>query len=132
MKLNEEEFQRIGQMLVPHLAWQEEAGEETSELALNTWYMKQVFDGIQSEEEYDAIQATVQMTIYRLIDEGRIVECRPTFDSAEPDCRTLGLPPGEAAGTGRRRRGGRGQGNRAVSRRAPAHPPRVRPGPRRA
>ena len=105
---SEVEFQRVGMMLASHLAWMEEAGENTNELALIIWYMKQVLGGVQCEKESDPdqIQARVEVMIGRLIDEGRIVVIRPAPDSMESCFRALGLPPSGAAGEGRRRRGG--------------------------
>merc|ERR1712039_496270 len=99
MKITFEEYQRIGEMLVRHLARQEEAGEEVREEDLAAWYMEQVEEDIETEAQLYEQQHKVQLIINRMVDKDRvIIEYRPAEDPMRPEGRVLVKHPNYSAG----------------------------------
>jgi DNA replication licensing factor MCM6 len=90
VRINFAEYQRIGQMLLRHLATQEEAGEEVKESDLISWYMEQVEEDLQTEEQLFQQQHLLQLIINRMVDKDRvIIVARQPEDPMRPEGRVL-------------------------------------------
>eukprot|EP00933_Yihiella_yeosuensis_P051760 TRINITY_DN49734_c0_g1_i1.p1 TRINITY_DN49734_c0_g1~~TRINITY_DN49734_c0_g1_i1.p1 ORF type:complete len:824 (+),score=217.36 TRINITY_DN49734_c0_g1_i1:87-2558(+) len=84
------DYKRIGQMLCRHLEQKEVEGEEVKESDLISWYMEQVEEDIQTEEQLFQQQHLVQLIINRMVDKDRvIVAARPSEDPMRPEGRVL-------------------------------------------
>eukprot|EP00931_Biecheleriopsis_adriatica_P028891 TRINITY_DN1721_c0_g3_i2.p1 TRINITY_DN1721_c0_g3~~TRINITY_DN1721_c0_g3_i2.p1 ORF type:complete len:845 (+),score=245.30 TRINITY_DN1721_c0_g3_i2:63-2537(+) len=90
MKIGYAEYQRIALMLMRHLAAQEAAGEEVKESDLISWYMEQVEEDIQTEEQLFQQQHLVQLIVKRMVDKDRVViVARESEDPLQPEGRVL-------------------------------------------
>lgn len=90
MKITYAEYQRIGHMLVRHLAAMEDRGDEVKEQDLITWYLEQIEEDIKSEAQLLEQTHLVQLLISRLIDKDRvIVVVRASEDPMRPEGRVL-------------------------------------------
>mmetsp|Transcript_50305 Transcript_50305/g.90315 ORF Transcript_50305/g.90315 Transcript_50305/m.90315 type:complete len:823 (+) Transcript_50305:64-2532(+) len=91
------EYTRIGQMLLRHLVQQDAAGEEVKESDLISWYMEQVEEDIQTEEQLYQQQHLVQLIVTRMVDKDRvIIQNRQSEDPLRPEGRVLVKHPNVA------------------------------------
>lgn len=84
-------YQKIGRMLIRHLAEQQAKNIEVTECDFTTWYMTQIEDDIQTEDDLLRTSYLIQDTINRMINEDRaIVVVRASEDPLRPEHRVLG------------------------------------------
>lgn len=93
------EYQRIGNMLIKHLADEKDKNVEVREEDLVAWYMEQIEDDIQTEVQLREQQDLVQRLIMRMIDKDRVIVVeRPSEDALRPEGRVLGKHPNVPVG----------------------------------
>lgn len=90
LRISFADYTRIGSMLMRYLADQEVAGEEVKESDLISWYMEQIEDEIQTEEQLFQQQHLVQLIVNRMVDKDRVlVVVRTSEDPLRPEGRVL-------------------------------------------
>jgi len=90
LRISYAEYTRIGQMLLRHLVQQESAGEEVKESDLISWYMEQVEEDIQTEEQLYQQQHLVQLIVSRMVEKDRVIIVhRQAEDPQRPEGRVL-------------------------------------------
>jgi len=90
LRISFSDYTRIGSMLMRYLADQDTAGEEVKESDLISWYMEQIEDEIQTEDQLFQQQHLVQLIVNRMVDKDRVlVVVRTSEDPLRPEGRVL-------------------------------------------
>jgi len=90
MKLNYNEYQRIGRMLAQYLEMKTRENESVTEAELTYWYLEQIEADLKTEAMVVEQQHLIQLVITRLIDKDRvIIVYKETDDPGRPENRVL-------------------------------------------
>jgi len=98
-KITFQDYQRIGQMLAAHLKRETDDGKEVTEEDLTGWYIEQIEEEIQTEQQLIEQMSLIGLIIKRLIDKDRVlIVYRPSDQPTKPELRVLVKHPNYPVG----------------------------------